>query len=530
IANTGTDEANHMLEIAGPWMRPGYLLPVFDLEAGMSQRTSAQLSQFTIDFSDRIFAVKGIRPLIYTNQTYANYVQPSVAATYPHLWIARWPNQSNPDAIDIQNGNPPPSPPGSNVYGRWNPSFPTIPNPQPWAFWQYASTIKVPGIGGGTQNVDGNVANGDIEFVKDFLVPALWLSDASGDFGTVTNWNTRADPSGQGPPARLPGQTAAGWNDTVILDRGAANVTVTVSTGSFSLRRLFNHETLALAGGGVSVWRHVRNNGTMSFSGGALTVTGSGSLENQGQLYFTGGVLSTPLLMGNGSLNVSAGSLSLARLEQNQLTIHGTGLLRLAAAGTTSVSVIRSLNSGGGQVDLGDEALVINYTGSSPINVVRTTLASGYNQGGWNGSGILSHLAAADPARRSAVGLAEATDIGSPNAFLGHPIDATSLLMRYTLYGDTNLSGTVDVNDFSTFAAHFNSAGRWATGDFNYDMQVGLSDFALLAANFNQSISGDLPRQAPVPEPGLGLALTGFAGLALTRCRGFQRIKPPAVR
>src|SRR5207244_10976092 len=34
IANTGIDEANHMLQISGPYMRPGYLLPVFDLEAG----------------------------------------------------------------------------------------------------------------------------------------------------------------------------------------------------------------------------------------------------------------------------------------------------------------------------------------------------------------------------------------------------------------------------------------------------------------------------------------------------------------
>ena len=28
IRNSGTDEANHFIQMAGPWMRPGYLLPV----------------------------------------------------------------------------------------------------------------------------------------------------------------------------------------------------------------------------------------------------------------------------------------------------------------------------------------------------------------------------------------------------------------------------------------------------------------------------------------------------------------------
>src|SRR3954465_8195208 len=38
--NTATDEANHMLAVAGPWMKPGYLLPVFDLEARQSTMTT----------------------------------------------------------------------------------------------------------------------------------------------------------------------------------------------------------------------------------------------------------------------------------------------------------------------------------------------------------------------------------------------------------------------------------------------------------------------------------------------------------
>ena len=40
VANTGTDEANHFMQMAGPWMRPGYLPPMYDLESGQSQRTA----------------------------------------------------------------------------------------------------------------------------------------------------------------------------------------------------------------------------------------------------------------------------------------------------------------------------------------------------------------------------------------------------------------------------------------------------------------------------------------------------------
>ena len=51
IPNNGTDEANHFMQMAGPWMRPGYLLPVHDLEAGQSAADSAR----AVDISRRLF-------------------------------------------------------------------------------------------------------------------------------------------------------------------------------------------------------------------------------------------------------------------------------------------------------------------------------------------------------------------------------------------------------------------------------------------------------------------------------------------
>src|SRR4051812_48777764 len=165
VANTGTDEANHFMQMAGPWMRPGYMPPMYDLESGQSQRTATEVAQFSLDFSNRIYQVMGIRPSIYSNGSYNGTLANGTAAqrdelakppantptvispAYPTLVIARWPNQTTPTAIDVQNSNPKDAidaithtgTPG--VYRPWDDYGTT----QPWNFWQYSSTMKLNG-------------------------------------------------------------------------------------------------------------------------------------------------------------------------------------------------------------------------------------------------------------------------------------------------------------------------------------------------------------------------------------------------
>src|SRR5688500_17148460 len=50
IRNTGVDEADHFIQMAGPWMRPGYLVPMHDLEAGDGLRTDNEMAQYGIAF------------------------------------------------------------------------------------------------------------------------------------------------------------------------------------------------------------------------------------------------------------------------------------------------------------------------------------------------------------------------------------------------------------------------------------------------------------------------------------------------
>jgi autotransporter-associated beta strand protein len=265
IANTGADEADHFIEMAGAWMRPGYLLPVHDLEAGDGVRTDNQMAQFAIDFSDRVHEVMGIRPAIYTNGNYANYViggassslRNQVVESYPTLWSARWPNQDDPDSIPIQTGHP-----GDSIswtYGPWD----DPPNPEhPWSFWQYTSRGRLSSFNNGNSNLDLNVAQGGMEFLKDHLVPALLTSGSDGQWSTLSNWN-----SGQAPvaPVQGPGQAARygpltlptirlpGIDDTVILDRSGADFTVTLASGAHHIRKLEVREALNITGGSLTI-------------------------------------------------------------------------------------------------------------------------------------------------------------------------------------------------------------------------------------------------------------------------------------
>ncbi len=273
IPNSGTDEANHFMQMSGAWMRPGYLLPVHDLEAGDGIRTDNEMAQFSIDFSNRIYDVMGIRPTIYTNGNYAQNVlggasaslRNQVVASYPTLWSARWPNQANPNSINVQNAHPKDT--YTNIYGPWDDAGVT----HPWHFWQYASTGRLQSFNNGNSNLDFDVTQGDIEFLKDQLVPALWMNDNSSDWATLSNWNSGQVPvapvTGPGqvspvgvqtlPTPRLPGAAGngvtSGQHDTVILNRPNTNITVTHSVGTHSVRKLFVRESLNITGGLLAV-------------------------------------------------------------------------------------------------------------------------------------------------------------------------------------------------------------------------------------------------------------------------------------
>jgi GH25 family lysozyme M1 (1,4-beta-N-acetylmuramidase) len=359
IPNNGTDEANHFIQMAGPWMRPGYLLPMFDFEAGSAQRTPSELAQFAIDFSNRIFAVKGIRPSVYIGGNYASPMNAipessTLVAALPTLITARWPNQSDPNSIAIQTANPGDS--SSTVYGPWD----NAPNPaHPWSYWQYASTGHLNAYSG---NLDLDVAHGNIEFVKDTLVPALWTSATSGNWKDLTKWNSGETPvapvqgSGQVarvgtmvlPTPRMPGTNDAGTgvlgaNDTVNLNRPSENITVTIdgTTPAVGIRRLNLNERLNVTGGSLNVGLtgFVGTGGTLAVSGGTVTINDV-TVNSDGVAQLIGGTLNAGDLHLNSNLSVSAP----AALNVSRTTTIDSGATLTLGGGANLIGAVTVAN------------------------------------------------------------------------------------------------------------------------------------------------------------------------------------------
>jgi hypothetical protein len=169
------------------------------------------------------------------------------------------------------------------------------------------------------------------------------------------------------------------------------------------------------------------------------------------------------------------------------LNIGSGGAVKLAAGGASTLVTSSLSIAGTGRFDVTDNAVIVDYTGASPLAAIRAALASGYAAGAWNGAGINSSTAAATP--QHAVGYAEASAIFSafPATFGGHSVDNTAVVLRYTRAGDANLDGTVNLSDFNRLASSFGAGSLWSEGNFNYDSNVNLSDFNLLASTFGQS-------------------------------------------
>jgi GH25 family lysozyme M1 (1,4-beta-N-acetylmuramidase) len=157
------NEANDFVDAIEPYYQtPGqFLRPVLDVEFPFVP-TSAQaasqgmtVKQFVSNWTRSFIAVVenrlGFAPLIYTNSSGAeNYFETDL--TQYDLWIANW------------SYTPPAEPPPS-AYDPWS----------DWEFWQWTDSWSVAGVAG---NVDGDVFDGTLQDLMQFVVGA----DPSADF------------------------------------------------------------------------------------------------------------------------------------------------------------------------------------------------------------------------------------------------------------------------------------------------------------------------------------------------------------
>jgi len=65
------------------------------------------------------------------------------------------------------------------------------------------------------------------------------------------------------------------------------------------------------------------------------------------------------------------------------------------------------------------------------------------------------------------------------------------VLVKYTYYGDTQLSGDVNFDDYVRVDVGFNTGlTGWSNGDFNYSGAVNFDDYVLIDVGFNTQGGG----------------------------------------
>ena len=196
-----------------------------------------------------------------------------------------------------------------------------------------------------------------------------------------------------------------------------------------------------------------------------------------------------------------------------------TGGLSLAPTSTLDIGsnsfVLQSTPNNGTQQG-------INYTN------INTWVTSGWDNFNYDGFGIRSTSSLTEPSNLGTVGFMD-NAIFNMASWQGVSLDPAfnQVLVKYTYYGDANLDGIVDSNDYGLIDAGFGGAlSGWQVGDFNYDGAIDSNDYGLIDAGFGfagapLSLAGGGPKGGGVvPEPGsLALAATGMLGLLARRRR-----------
>jgi hypothetical protein len=350
-----------------------------------------------------------------------------------------------------------------------------------------------------------------------------WNTDANATWNSSTNWTLATVPNGT--------DMQANFTDAIHADR-TVTVSTDVSVGSIAFDNAFRYMingpgriTMSVAATGDSAQLNVVSgshtiNALMTFASDVIANIQSDSSTL---------TISSDVIATNKSISKEGpGTLEMKNVRAGGLLVDAGKVLITPNATAAGASKIGSISFGTatlitGKLDLTNNALAVDYTGSSPVPDIRAFLQSGYAGGAWTGPGITSSHAAAIAAdssntHKTAIGFAEASAIGNPASWFGQSVDGSSLLMRYTFSGDANLDGHVNSGDFTALAQNFNGANRfWRQGDFNFDGTVNALDFNMIATNFGQVMTSEA-LGALVPEPGT-IAIVILPALLLRRRR-----------
>jgi hypothetical protein len=367
------------------------------------------------------------------------------------------------------------------------------------------ATGHVTDLGPSVDRIDG------IAFVN-----AFWALDSDGSWSTGTNWTSD-----------LPNAIGASANfGAIITSSRTVTVDAPQTVGSINF---FSPISYVISGSNAITMNVSSGSASLNVIAGSHTISAPLTLNSDLVVNSSSGtgIAVTGIFTATGKniTKAGAGTVQFENVRASSLTVNAGKVQISSKASPNSApgtSVVQSLSIGSGAaLDVANNAMIIDYSGSSPINAIQGYISSGYNGGDWAGNGVTSSsaAAAAASAHRTALGYAEASSLGI-GTFAGQVVDASAICIRYTYSADANLDGTVDTLDFNSLAANFGGTGKvWSQADFNFDGKVDTLDFNALATNFGQSLPIQVGGStvATVPEPAMIAMTATLGGLCVVR-------------
>jgi hypothetical protein len=402
----------------------------------------------------------------------------------------------------------------------------------------------------------------DVSLVAGLPPPPTWITNGIGSWFDGSNWNAPV-PNGVGAEARFHGAITA--DRTVVADQNVtlgilsfdnANRYNLAGNGTLTLDVASGSSTISVVQGShkINLPLVVEDNVNAGIAAGAnLLIADPLTLNNGSDINVAGGgtleIISTVNTSPGAGLRLAESSQLVARTDLNgaavavdsgnasfqsnqrlaSLSIGSESTAEIDAAQIVVVKTDALALTSSAKLEINNNGVIVDYTGASPLVVLNSLIASAFAGGDWSGPGITSNVAATNPSR--GVGIAEST----PGSFLGQPVDGTSVRIRATLKGDTDLNGAVEFADLLALAQAYNGTGTWANGDSDYSNSIEFADLLALAQNYGTTLltGGDIAVDAAlqasftsdwararsvIPEP-TTLALLGLAGAAMLRRR-----------
>jgi hypothetical protein len=309
--------------------------------------------------------------------------------------------------------------------------------------------------------------------------------------------------------AKDTGGTEGGGADTSAPQTFAITITPATTGTAIDLPSTTGDDVyeFRLDGGQLSIFSGAGIAASMLYQLPTTAISGitfDGGAGND-QIILTGSTAADDFQIGAASMSIAGVPVTYANVEQLSFDGRGGGdnLNLTAGAGRvmlTADQMLGSLNiAAGASLDVRDRTLLIDYTGATPMGVwngsaytgVMGLLQSGSNGGAWDGSGLVTSMSAATNGNTlTTLAVGEAGDLlgisGNETALWnGQAVDATTIIVKYTYAGDTNLDGAITGDDYFAIDSAFpQGLHGWQNGDFNYDGVINGDDYFLIDGNF----------------------------------------------